>query len=172
MFTAIVSHTPAWVWGLLAALLALGLTQTRMRQVSRWRVLLLPLSILVMGLSSLAPTFSALPLTTLAWVAALAVGLALRLRIAPRAGTVWRADVQRLQVPGSWVPLAMIVAIFSLRYAVSVLLALHPAWQHNLVAMTSVAALYGTISGLLVGGALGLLRVVQRAPATTMLRHA
>lgn len=37
-FIAIVQHSPAWVWGLLAALVALGLWQARARELSLTRV--------------------------------------------------------------------------------------------------------------------------------------
>ena len=34
MIVNILSHTPVWVWGLLAALTALGFSQTRQRHVA------------------------------------------------------------------------------------------------------------------------------------------
>ena len=43
MFIAIVRHTPVWVWGLLAALVAVGLAQTRDRELSLKHVTILPL---------------------------------------------------------------------------------------------------------------------------------
>lgn len=44
MLEPIVRNTPPWVWGLLAALLALGLSQLRSRNVSLTRITLLPLA--------------------------------------------------------------------------------------------------------------------------------
>jgi len=43
MIVIILSHTPVWVWGLLAALMALGFSQTRQRRLAPWRLLMLPL---------------------------------------------------------------------------------------------------------------------------------
>ena len=44
MLSAIVKHTPIWVWGLLAALLWLGIWQMFPRSVGTRQVLLLPLA--------------------------------------------------------------------------------------------------------------------------------
>ena len=38
MIVNILSHTPVWVWGLLAALMALSFSQTRQRDVAPWRL--------------------------------------------------------------------------------------------------------------------------------------
>ena len=46
MFIAILQHTPVWVWGLLAVLVTLGLSQTRSRELSLTRVTVLPLVLL------------------------------------------------------------------------------------------------------------------------------
>ena len=46
MIVNVLSHTPVWVWGLLAALMALGFSQTRQRHVAPWRLLMLPMVLL------------------------------------------------------------------------------------------------------------------------------
>ena len=86
MIVNILSHTPVWVWGLLSALMALCLSQTRQRQLAPWRLLMLPLVLLGLGLWSMAPGFIALPLTALVWLAALGVGVALLAGRPARAG--------------------------------------------------------------------------------------
>ncbi len=58
--------TYAWVWGLLTALMALGFSQTRQRRLAPWRLLMLPLVLLGLGLWSMAPGFMARPLSALA----------------------------------------------------------------------------------------------------------
>lgn len=170
MILQILQHTPLWVWALFAALLALGISQRRTRQVRRGQLLILPLALLALGLWSMAPGFVAQPVVALLWLAALATGTALGRRLAPPAGTVWLAQTQRLQLPGSWWPMVIIVLIFSLRYASGVGLALHPAWRGDLAVQAPLALVFGMLSGLLLGRSLGLMAMTQPQP-TTMQPH-
>lgn len=165
MIIAIVTHTPLWVWALLAALLVLGLWQRRTREVSPRSLLMLPLAMLVLGLVSSGRGFVAQPLSALAWAAAFAAGIAFGLRVPAPRGTVWLARENRLRLTGSWWPLAVIVAIFSLRYGVSVAQALHPAWQTDVQVLAVVALLYGLLGGSFMGRALALRRMTTSATA-------
>jgi hypothetical protein len=163
MITEILSRTPVWVWGLLAALLALGLSQTRQRQVAPWRLLLLPLVLLGLGLSSMLPGFATVPASAALWLLALGACVMLNIGRPARAGTRWLPDQQRLQLPGSWVPMGLIAVIFSLRYAANVGMAINPAWRGAPEVLLPLALLYGGLSGLFLGRALALLRLT-RAP--------
>lgn len=163
MLIAIVTHTPGWVWALLAALLLLGLWQRRTRRVSPRSLLMLPLAMLVLGLASSGRGFVAQPLSAAAWAAAFAAGIALGLRVPAPCGTVWLARENRLRLAGSWWPLGVIVAIFSLRYAVSVAQALNPAWQTDVQLLAAVALLYGLLGGSFMGRALALRRMATSA---------
>ena len=167
MIVNILSHTPVWVWGLLAGLMALGFSQTRQRHVAPWRLLMLPLVLLGLGLWSMAPSFMALPLTALVWVAALGAGVALLTGRPARAGTEWLPAEQRLQLPGSWMPMLLILVIFSLRYAANVGMAFNPGWRSAPELLLPLALLYGGLSGLFLGRALALLRLT-RAPAAVL----
>ena len=164
MIIEILSHTPVWVWGLLAALLALGLSQTRQRHVAPWRLLLLPLILLGLGLSSMLAGFIAVPASAALWLLALGAGVWLSIVQPARAGTQWLPAEQRLQLPGSWVPMLLIVVIFSLRYAANVGMAINPSWRGAPELLLPLALLYGGLSGLFLGRALALLRLT-RAPS-------
>jgi hypothetical protein len=156
MVWMILQHTPAWVWALLGGLLALGLWQTRGRQVRRGQVLALPAALLAMGLSTMAPAFGQQPLAAALWLLALAAGTGLGRRwLQPRTAR-WLPAVQRLQLQGSWLPLVVILLIFSLRYAAGVAQGLNPAWRGLLAVQAPLTLLFGGLSGLLLGRALGL----------------
>lgn len=163
MIFIILSHTPVWVWGLLAALMALGLSQTRQREVAPWRLLMLPLVLLGLGLWSMAPGFIALPLSAPVWLAALGVGVALLASRPARAGTRWLPAEQRLRLPGSWMPMLLIVAVFSLRYAANVGMAFNPGWRSAPWLLLPLALLYGGLSGLFLGRSLALLKLTRAA---------
>ncbi|UCU92901.1 DUF6622 family protein [Hydrogenophaga taeniospiralis] len=163
MILNILSHTPVWVWALLTALVALGFSQTRQRDLQPWRLLMLPLVLLGLGLWSMAPGFMALPLSALVWLAALGVGVWLLAGRPARAGTRWLPAEQRLRLPGSWTPMLLILVIFSLRYASNVGMAFHPGWRSAPWLLLPLALLYGGLSGLFLGRSLALLRLT-RAP--------
>lgn len=169
MIVTILSHTPVWVWGLLTALMALGLSQTRQRRVAPSRLLMLPLVLLGLGLWSMAPGFMALPLAASVWLAALGAGVALLAGRPAQAGAEWLPAEQRLRIPGSWMPMLLILVIFSLRYAANVGMAINPGWRSAPEVLLPLALLYGGFSGLLLGRALALLKLT-RTPAAVLAR--
>jgi hypothetical protein len=158
MILEILRRTPAWVWALLAGLLALGLSQWRERRVAPARLFILPGVLLALGLVSTTQSFDARGAALATWAMALAAAASFAHRLPPAAGARWDAVAQRLVLPGSALPLVVILAVFGLRYAGSVALALHPAWRADLGVALPMAATYGAISGLLLGRAIGLSR--------------
>lgn len=161
MILQILIHTPLWVWALLAALLLLGLWQSRARRVRRVQLMSLPLALLTLGLWSMAPGFVTQPVAAVLWLGAIAAATALGLRLPRPAAARWLADEARLMLPGSWVPLLLIVAIFSLRYAAGVGQGLHPEWRALAAVQWPLALVFGGLSGLFLGRALGLLQLTR-----------
>lgn len=167
MLWPIVQGTPHWVWGLLAALLWLGLTQTLPRQAGLRRALLSPLALAGFSAWGLVSAFggsTALAGALGAWLlaAALACAASLAWHRAPAAGTRYDAQARRFHLPGSPVPLLLILAIFLTKYAVGVELALQPALAQDGAFTLQVAALYGVFNGLFLARAARLWRLVQR----------
>jgi len=162
MFIAIVQHTPVWVWGLLAVLVALGLSQTRDRQVSLVRVTVLPLVMIALSVSGVFSAFGHSPAALGGWAAGVGAALAFGRRLVAVRGAAWSQQTAMLHVPGSWVPLALIVALFALKYFVGVSLALH----HELAADTgfagAISLAYGGFSGLFLLRGLSLRRLAKR----------
>lgn len=156
MAVEIVRHTPAWVWMLLAALLLLGASQLRERRVPRARLFVLPAVLLALGLSATATSFRPAASALGAWTLALAAGVTIGRRLPPPAGARWDAGGRTLRLPGSAGPLLWILAVFALRYAAGVALALHPAWREAPAVALPLAATYGAIAGLLLGRVLAL----------------
>lgn len=152
----ILRYTPLWVWGLLVFLVALGAAQLRTRRLSRARLVLLPAVLLALGLFSTATSFR-VPLAALAaWAAALALGALAGWRLL-RPDASWDPATRTLLLPGSVLPLALILAIFTLRYAGSVALVMHPDWRASLTVALPMSATFGALSGLFMGRAWGLL---------------
>ena len=165
--TQILTHTPLWVFGLFFGLVYLGYLQSRTRQVSRGRFIVLPLAMLAWSLYSVWSTFdarlTALAAWACAWVAVVVIGLAW----VPSRRIAYDASTAQVTVPGSWMPLALMMGIFFFRYAVAVVQAIKPGILDTTPAAVVVAATYGVFSGLFMARALclsGLMKPLQGAP--------
>jgi hypothetical protein len=153
MFYHIIANTPAWVWGLLLVLLALGFSQTRSRLVGSRRLVILPLVMTGLSLSGTVSSFGAAPTVLLAWIAsACMVAWLVARRPAPPLSR-YDSATGLYHLPGSWVPMALIMGIFAIKYAVGAALAMQPALAANAVFSTATGALYGMLGGVFIGRA-------------------
>ena len=87
--------------------------------------------------------------------------------LAPPAGTRWNAAARSFHLPGSWVPMGLILAVFLMKYAIGVQLAMQPALAHASGFAFVVTALYGLLSGLFAARTLRVLRST-RGPAAAV----
>ena len=129
MLGPILQHTPNWVWGLLATLIALGLSQVRTRSVSLARVALLPMAMTALALWGTVSAFGGSTQfgpVLLAWLVAAAAALAAVAPFAPPAGTRYDPATRRFHLPGSWVPMLLILGVFLTKNVVGVELAIAP----------------------------------------------
>lgn len=161
----ILRHTPVWVWGLLAGLIALGLTQAVPRRVGRTRAALLPLAMLGWSLANAALRFDSglVALALPAWALGAAASSAIVAQLPLPQGTRWAAH--HLHVAGSWLPMALILAMFTLGYALGVTLALHPALRADAALAGGASLAFGGFSGIFAGRALALLQLARGAAA-------
>ncbi|GAB2589640.1 hypothetical protein GCM10027034_22640 [Ramlibacter solisilvae] len=161
----VLSHTPGWVWGLLAALLVLGFSQARDRQAGLARILLLPIAMGGYAIFGMVSAFGATPAVAAAWLMSGTVVAFALLRTGPAAGVRYDAATRQFFLPGSWVPMALILAVFLTRYVVNASLALHPELKADADIAIATAALYGVFSGLFAGRAAQLARLALRPAA-------
>lgn len=159
MFFQIVSHTPVWIWGLLLALFALGLKQSRRATLSLKRVIILPVVMTVLSVLGTLSAFGTAPTLLLVWaLTAIAMGSVVLQQPIP-AGTRYDAATDSFDVPGSWLPLALMMGIFATKYAVGISLAMHLAFVHEAAFVMGICALYGAFSGVFIGRAVRLCRL-------------
>jgi hypothetical protein len=146
LIPAVLRGTPPWVWGLLALLVALGALQMRDHVISRTRLMIAPLALGGLGLWGAASAFGANATVLLAWLAGLGAALAANRALR------WPRQVRPVDggfaLAGSPWPLLLMLAIFALRYVVTVSLVLHPQWRADALFSLGLAALYGALSGL------------------------
>jgi hypothetical protein len=165
MIAAIVSHTPLWVWPLLAFLLYRGWQASRDRETPLLKALAVPVAMLGLSLSGLLGGVAAHPLNALLGVIALlAAGW---LSFCSRAARAIRVDTVKHRViqRGSWQPLLLTVGIFVIKYSAAVTLALHPQLAADPRFALPLAALYGAFSGIFAGRLLRILHLYRRAQA-------
>jgi hypothetical protein len=174
MLTHIVKGTPIWVWGLLVALLALGISQLADRTPSLRRVVLVPVAMLGFALFGMVSAFGSGPQlgpVALAWAAAAIAATGLMLQLRTPAGTRFDAASASFWVPGSSVPLLLILGIFLTKYIVGIELALNPAQARDASFVLPVGLLYGAFNGIFIARAVRLLRLARQsaAPRNTTL---
>ncbi len=154
----ILAHTPAWVFGLLLGLMVLGLQQTRNRQVKLWLAYLLPLGMVILSLVGVTSNFGAQLLTISLWMAGLCSVALVGYQLLPVKNLRYLADANRFYIPGSWVPLVVILAIFFTKYVVAVLYALGNPITTHAAFMPVLCIVYGGFSGYFVARALCLVQ--------------
>nr|WP_328700339.1 DUF6622 family protein [Caenimonas soli] len=165
MIAQILSNTPFWVWGLLAALLALGFTQARNRTAGVPRLVLMPLGMGAFSLWGTISAFGASPAVLGSWFAATVLLLLVITQMRMPAGVSYDRDTRQFALPGSWVPMALILGIFITKYAVGVSLAMHPDLKANANFVLTIATVYGVFSGIFAGRTVRLLRLAMRPAA-------
>jgi len=162
MLAQIILRTPHWVWGLLAALLLLGFKQARPNRMGLRRATVVPLVMVGLSVFGTVSVFGALPGVLLAWLMA-AAGLAAFVLTGPQPRSAhYDAVTRTLHLPGSWVPLILMMGLFATKYAVGVSTSLQPALAHDAHFALAVAGLYGAFSGIFIARAARLLRLAQR----------
>ena len=147
MIIDILHHTPVWVFGLLAVLVALGLQRLRARDVTPRSLFVLPIVMALLSAFGLYQSFGASAIAAAAWAVAIAGSLVVGRSLVPRAGVQYSTGTGRIRIPGSWVPLALMMTILFLRYVAAVTLALHPALRVDPAFVAAIAFAYGLSSG-------------------------
>ena len=171
MLIQIITRTPVWVWAILVLLLWAGFVQTLPRSVGLRRVTVLPLVMVGLSLAGMLTAFGTGHHALLAWGAVAAITAAFVMQLSLPQATRYNSWTQQFQLPGSWTPLVLMMGIFITKYAVGVTLAMHPEWARDALFSQSVAALYGSFSGVFAGRAARLWRLVSsKASGVTVLK--
>lgn len=160
----IVRQTPIWVAGLLAGLLWLGFSAVRTRNLHIGRLVLMPVAMGGMALWGVTSAFHGagqLAELLALWLICGAAVLALSWPLRAPHGTRYDAASKRFHLPGSWMPMLLILAIFLMKYAIGVQLAMAPELAANAQFALVVTALYGALSGLTASRALRVLRLAH-----------
>ncbi|WP_198970896.1 DUF6622 family protein [Xylophilus sp. ASV27] len=162
MLYQIIIHTPTWVFAVFALLLWLGLSQRVARTASLQRTTLLPLAMLGFSCWGVLSAFGVSAPDLLCWLAAGALTAFAVSRTPLHDQTRYDPARRSFHLPGSYVPLALMMGIFLTKYAVGATLALHPGRARDALFALAVCTLYGAFSGIFAGRALRLWTLARR----------
>lgn len=150
----ILRGTPVWVCPLFLGLIVLGYLQSKPRNVALAMVAILPVALGVFSLTRVLAVFGPAPLGLAAWATGTAAALLLNRALKQPAGARWSAATGTFHVPGSWVPLALMIAVFFARYALAVRLVMTPALVHSVGFAAAASFGFGLLSGIFLARAL------------------
>ena len=162
MFQQIVNHTPTWVFILFFGLIGLGLIQSTPRRITRRRAVLLPTAMAALSLYGTVSVFGSSTTPLLAWLLSALCAAALVLQSPVPDGTRYEQDAQRFHVPGSWLPLALLMGLFLTKYFVGASTAMQPELTHNDYFVLTFGVLYGAFAGAFFGRAMRFVRLANR----------
>jgi hypothetical protein len=151
---AILTHTPIWVWALFAVVLFLGYQRTRDRTVQLWRLILLPIVMIVVAITGMVGAgLASLPAILVGLVVGGVSGWLLE-----REGATRRLPDGRLWLKGEWGSFLQIVAILAVRYTSAVLAATAPALSADPVFHAATLLVSSLLSAMILGRTLARLR--------------
>ena len=169
MLNQIFIHTPRWVWLLFIALLWLGLSQAVTRSASLKRITVMPLAMTGLSLYGSVTAFGGDSQILIVWLGAAALmGTVVLQRPLPDACR-YDPATRRFTLPGSWVPLLLMLGLFLTKYVVGAVTAMQPALAVDAGFSLGFGALYGAFSGVFLARAGRLWRLamqIDRLPGT------
>lgn len=155
----IVVHTPIWVWALYAVLLLLGLQRTCDSVVPLVRLLILPIAVAALAISSLVGAgVGALSTALIGFVVGGAIGWQLE-----REGATRRLANGRLWLRGEWWSFTQIAVVLIFRYVTNVVAVMEPTLNTDPTWHAGTLFVSSALSALLLGRTAARLAVYFRA---------
>lgn len=156
-------HTPPVVFVLLAFLIWRGVQGMRPRTLSLWRLCMVPVIFIVIGISMLFMHHAGGVRPLLAWFGTLALLTPVGLLTGPKLLAVDRSRGV-VTTSGSWLPLVRNVLVFLLQYGVAVMAALHPGERDLLAIANRIVS--GATAGYFLGWSMAMILHYRRAPVS------
>ncbi len=150
MLYQILTHTPVYVWAILAFLVYRGVLAAREREIGFGRMLVIPVLMLALSLQAIGSQFGIASVAILAWTIGAAAIALQRIRFGSSRASAG-ASPGLVRIRGSWAPLALMLAIFALKYALAVALAIQPGLAGDIRFAASACALLGLCNGWFLG---------------------
>lgn len=144
----IITHTPIWVWIVLALLVYLGILQSKTRPIKRWRLLIMPVIFLPLSLITLFKSANIyLSITT--FILAMAISFIVANRYFNKKPIIYQNTQGQWQQRGSWLFLSVYLFIFICRYVISASQAMHAPFINSHVFVIFMGLPMGVSLGVL-----------------------
>ena len=158
MLIEILKHTPPWVFALFFVLVTFGYLHSTERMVSRNAIALLPAIMIALSFYGVLSSFGMTLLGLAAWTIGVAFAVGLGTKLATPRGVTFSAETQAYCVPGSWLPLALMLAIYFTKYAVGVVVARQLPVANEPTFIGASGLCYGFLSGIFLARAIAIRR--------------
>lgn len=165
MLLQIIQGTPLRIWALFFTLVVVGVSQARTRTVGSLRAALQPGVFVALSLAGVVGAFGASRVAVAAWTTGVFASITFGPYLLPRLRATWQAANDSLRIAGSWLPLALILSLFFVKYTAGVSLALHPQLVSEADFIIACSLAYGLFSGLFAARGLQLWQVRRAARA-------
>lgn len=146
----LLTHTPAYVWLILALFVTRGVIALRERETTLKKLFIIPGIMLPVALLDIARKFGLEGLPLSAWGLAVAAAMWAMWSLG---GTRVAAGTApgRVRVGGSVMPLLLMLLIFAVKYVTTVMLVMAPAMLHGAGVTAAACALMGGANGWFFG---------------------
>jgi hypothetical protein len=148
-----ISNIPVWVFFIFASLVFIGYRQTRTREVGVGVVAVLALSMFGLSLYGVIAAFGANTVALGAWALGVATSVTFGRGVFGPRGLV-ALSAARVQVPGSWLPLALMMGIFAAKFVLGFATGVGSPIVKQLWFMAGASAVFGLLSGAFTARAL------------------
>ncbi len=165
MLLQILSSTPKWVFVLFTFLVWLGTRQLLASRVSLTRVAIMPVAMTGFAVFGVLSALGDSPGALVGWAVAAVSLVALVLQLPLPVATRYDGATRSFHVPGSFVPLALMMGIFFTKYVVGFETAVRPELVHQHDVAMGIGTLYGAFSGIFMGRGVRLWRLAMREDA-------
>ncbi|RYY77186.1 MAG: hypothetical protein EOO52_06830 [Gammaproteobacteria bacterium] len=163
----ILMYTPNWVFGLLTGLVILGLIQVRTRQVSVKQVFIMPVAMTLMSMVSALMNLGFTWTTVLCWLAGVILITSTLVKQLNTSKTIYDRASGKLRLPGSWIPLLIIMAIFFTRYVLGYSIGTNANIVHSIYFKPLMSLLLGSLSGYFIAKIIEYRTAVRAQPKLT-----
>lgn len=148
----LISHTPLYVWFLLAIFLQKGWKARKTSVVSWKNLLIMPVVMTTWSIYSLVTHYE--PISLCFWVMSLTAGVWLGSFTTRNLGLRFDKKRHLIEITGSWIPMILSLSIFSLRYFLGATYGLHPELLGDPILLT-IENMASVISGMFIGRLMG-----------------
>jgi hypothetical protein len=164
MLMQMLTHTPLFVWAILAFLVVRGVLATREREANLRKLFIIPAVMLALALQDIAMRFGLMGPALAAWGAGM-LATALPIWFLGRTRIVAGATPGSLRLRGSWAPLCVMLAVFAIKYTAIVATVLHPQLRQDALFAAALCGASGLSNGYFLGSLARELKAVARLRA-------